>query len=154
MHYSQFYKLYVYRKYQNFHTSNSQAAFFKSWDFKSKAQLGFPKEIFVEQNSRKLMNEIGSFSFEIFAKFSFHFRAKYKNRNFSISHQKNCIFAKKTRCWKKGRKFQRILRKFRTNFANILSEFRTNISNKYRENILTKFYQKRLNEHLETLSPT
>ena len=116
MHYSQFYKLYVYRKYQNFHTSNSQAAFFKSWDFKSKAQLEFPKEIFVEQNSRKLMNEIGSFSFEIFAKFSFNFRAKYKNRNFSISHQKNCIFAKKNKMLKKRKKIS-------TNFAKISNEF-------------------------------
>ena len=133
MHYSQFYKLYVYRKYQNFHTSNSQAAFFKSWDFKSKAQLGFPKEIFVEQNSRKLMNEIGSFSFEIFAKFSFNFRAKYKNRNFSISHQKNCIFAKKKQDVERKEEnfnefcenFERILQIFWVNFARI---FQTNIA--------------------------
>ena len=133
MHYSQFYKLYVYRKYQNFHTSNSQAAFFKSWDFKSKAQLGFPKEIFVEQNSRKLMNEIGSFSFEIFAKFSFNFRAKYKNRNFSISHQKKLYFCKKKQDVERKEEnfnefcenFERILQIFWVNFARI---FQTNIA--------------------------
>ena len=142
MHYSQFYKLYVYRKYQNFHTSNSQAAFFKSWDFKSKAQLGFPKEIFVEQNSRKLMNEIGSFSFEIFAKFSFNFRAKYKNRNFSISHQKNCIFAKKNKMLKKRKKistnFAKISNEFCENFEWISHEYFKQISRKHFNEILSK----------------
>ena len=80
---------------------------------------------------------------EIFAQFSFD-----KDRNFSISHEKDCSFAKKNMILKEFRgNFERILQKFRTKkiltkifvFAHIFVEW-------------TKFSRKRLNENLKTLT--
>ena len=111
--------------------------------------VGFLIKIFVQRNSRKWTNEIRSFRSK-FSRISMHFRPQFcsifvrsKLKYFHFA-SKNCIFAKKIRVWRKGRKF-------RTNFAKIFAKINATFRFVFIFVGWTKFSRKRLNENLEML---
>jgi len=117
--------------------------------FAGRSRIRVSIEIFVERNSGKWMIEIRSFRSKFTTKFSFNFRS-IKIEIFPFRIKKIVVFQKKIWFWRIDRKYLRISRKFRTNFAKkILTKI---FVFAHIFVAWTKFSRKRLNENVETLT--